>query len=160
MAVTANFYYTTDDPRTIGKKLRAVASAVQCKVYETTTITEPRLILNYDAEIFQANYCYLGYPYNRYYFMSPPATLPGGRMGIPLTVDVLESFKEGICRTEAFILRAESDCDNLIVDDLIPARAGVVNSWETSDELFVPFEYAFPPEPSKVRSIVIEIIGE
>lgn len=156
MAVTANFYYTTDDPRTIGKKLRSVASSVQCKVYETTTITEPRLILNYDAEIFQANYCYLGYPYNRYYFMSPPATLPGGRMGIPLTVDVLESFKEGICRTEAFILRAESDCDNLIVDDLIPARAGVVNSWKTSEELFVPYTTG----DVDGHSIVIEVIGE
>lgn len=159
MAVTANFYYTTDDPRTIGKQKRAVASAVQCKVYETTTITEPRLILNYDAEIFQANYCYLGYPYNRYYFMSPPATLPGGRMGIPLTVDVLESFKEGICRTEAFILRAESDCDNLIVDELIPARAGVVNSWKTSEELFVP-NHAPVGEETADHSIVIEIIGE
>lgn len=156
MAVTANFYYTTDDPRTIGKNKRAVASAVQCKVYETTTITEPRLILNYDAEIFQANYCYLGYPYNRYYFMSPPATLPGGRMGIPLSVDVLESFKEGICRTEAFILRAESDCDNLIVDDLIPARAGVVNSWESSEQLFVPYETG----DTDGHSIVIEVIGE
>lgn len=155
MAVTANFYYTTDDPRTIGKTKRAVASSVQCKVYETTTITEPRLILNYDAEIFQANYCYLGYPYNRYYFMSPPATLPGGRMGIPLSVDVLESFKEGICRTEAFVLRAESDCDNLIVDDLIPARAGVVNSWETSEALFVPFNYGL----NTGYSIVIEVIG-
>lgn len=160
MAVTANFYYTTDDPRTIGKNKRAVASAVQCKVYETTTITEPRLILNYDAEIFQANYCYLGYPYNRYYFMSPPATLPGGRMGIPLSVDVLESFKEGICRTEAFILRAESDCDNLIVDDLIPARAGVINSWATSEELFVPYHSPLPGDDTAEHSIVIEIIGE
>lgn len=153
MAVTATFYTTTDDPRTIGKTLTRVASGVQCKVYETTTITEPRLVLNYNDDVFKANYCYLGEPYNRYYFMSPPATLPGGRMGIPLSVDVLESFKVGICKTDAFILRAESDRDNLIVDELIPARAGVVNDLSTSEALFVPYSLV------NRYSIVIEVIG-
>ena len=158
MAVTADFYYTTDDPRVIGKTLHSVVSSVDCKVYEYTTLTEPKLLLNYNSAIFQANYCYLGAPFNRYYFMSPPATLPGGRMVVPLSVDVRQTFQDSIKKTEAFVLRAESDRDEMLVDDLIPARAGYVNQWiqlKTNDN-----GPLFPQGVTNPWNIVLEVIGE
>lgn len=155
MAVTADFYYTTDDPRVIGKTLHSVVSSVDCKVYEYTTLTEPKLLLDYSSAIFQANYCYLGAPFNRYYFMSPPATLPGGRMVVPLSVDVRQTFQDSIRKKEALVLRAESDRDRMIVDELIPARAGYVNDWQSANPIFQ--QAAVGSEP---WCIVLEVIGE
>lgn len=158
MAVSASFFTTTDDPRVIGKTLHSVVSSVDCKVYEYTTLTEPKLLLDYNENIFKANYCYLGQPFNRYYFMSPPAALPGGRMVVPLSVDVRQSFKYGIKNTEAFILRSESDYDRMLVDELIPARASYVNQWiqlKTADDGLL-----FPPGVTNPWNIVLEVIGE
>lgn len=141
MSISATFSKCNDDPRTLGKTLTGKKTAT-CHVYEGSTVSHPKLLLKYDADIMQCNYVELPAPYNRKYFMSPPSTLEGGRMVIPCTVDVLESVANSLKSAKLFVNRAESDCDRLIVDDLVPAYPGSVVEWvqqDSEDDVFPSF---------------------
>lgn len=158
--VEAQFYTVTDDPRVIGKDLSTtVGSEVDCLIWDTSTLTEPRLVLKYDADIFgTANYVHLGAPFNRYYFMSPPGTISGGRMVVPCTVDVRESFKEAIEALEPIVKRREDYNHGLLVDQCLPFNAGYsvsyINVEAGSGELF-----PLTADSDNVPCIVLEVIG-
>ena len=124
--VEAQFYTVSDDPRVIGKDLtNTVGSKVDCQIWDTSTLTEPRLVLAYDASIFgSANYVHLGAPFNRYYFMSPPGTVSGGRMVVNCSVDVRESFKDGIEALTPLVKRREDYNHGLLVDQYLPFNSG------------------------------------
>ena len=134
--VEAQFYTVSDDPRVIGKDLsNTVGQAVNCQIWDASTLTEPRLVLAYDADIFgSANYVHLGAPFNRYYFMSPPGTISGGRMVVPCTVDVRESFKEEIEALQPIVKRREDYNHGLIVDQCLPFNSGYSVSYLTPME--------------------------
>lgn len=158
--VKAQFYTVTDDPRVIGKDLSTtVGSTVDCLIWDTSTLTEPRLLLNYNADIFgTANYVHLGAPFNRYYFMSPPGTISGGRMVVPCTVDVRESFKEAIEALEPIVKRREDYNHGLLVDQCLPFNAGYSVSYISSEQ----DEYVMFPlttDADDVPCIVLEVIG-
>lgn len=122
MAVTATFYKTTDDPRTIDKSLQQVGTAKTCKIYNNSSLTAPTIILQYEGEIFGgANYCHLGYPFNRYYFMSPPQTMDGGRMICSLSVDVRKTWAQDISNMTCLVTRCENINNGMIVDNLVTA---------------------------------------
>lgn len=157
--VEAQFYTVTDDPRVIGKDLTTtVGSKVDCLIWDTSTLTEPRLVLTYNADIFgSANYVHLGAPFNRYYFMSPPGTISGGRMVVNCTVDVRESFKDGIEALTPLVKRREDYNHGLLVDQYLPFNSGYSVSYLT------PLETTLFPSGvgsmSDVPCIVLEVIG-
>lgn len=157
--VEAQFYTVSDDPRVIGKDLtNTVGSKVDCQIWDTSTLTEPRLVLAYDASIFgSANYVHLGAPFNRYYFMSPPGTVSGGRMVVNCSVDVRESFKDGIEALTPLVKRREDYNHGLLVDQYLPFNAGYSVSYLIPDETTL-----FPSgvgDMSNIPCIVLEVIG-
>lgn len=123
MAVNVDFYTTTDDPRVIGKTLRTTVSGVTCKVWEPCTLTEPILLLDYNDSVMASNYCHIGAPFNRYYFMGAPETQPGGKMTVPLMVDVRQTWADDIKGTTALVTRSENDNHGMIVDDKVTATS-------------------------------------
>lgn len=155
--VEAQFYTVSDDPRVIGKDLtNTVGSPVDCQIWDTSTLTEPRLVLAYDASIFgSANYVHLGAPFNRYYFMSPPGTISGGRMVVNCTVDVRESFKDGIEALTPLVKRREDYNHGLLVDQYLPFNSGC------SYEFLMPTGTLFPTGnfDESTPCIVLELIG-
>lgn len=153
MAVTANFYKTTDDPRVIGKSLENIKTNVSCSIYNQSSITSPAILLKYDADIFGgANYCVLGAPFNRAYFMSPPQTLDGGRMVIPLDIDVRETYKLGIGNLTPIVTRSEDLNYGMIVDDKVSATANYSVYYQPTEEgdVFIS---------GHAWHIVLEVIG-
>lgn len=150
--VTATFGKATDDPRTIGKNIITVKT-VTCKVYEPSSATDPIFILDYDADIFEkANYCSIGSPFNRFYFLSPFVTAPGGKMTVKAHVDVLETYKTSIQKLKPIISRRSGEYDALIKDDFITARAA-------ADKQIVLFSRPVINTGSTLWRYVIEIIG-
>ena len=158
MSVNATFYKTTDDPRKIGKNHTSnFVKSATAMIYNTSSITNPTLVLQYDADIFGgANYCYLGTPFNRCYFMGPPQTLDGGRMIIGLSVDVRETWKDEIDNIECVIGRCEETnahlIDNMIVDSEVGTKTGYKTTWFTSEQ-------SFPAFNSSSFSFVLEVQG-
>lgn len=152
MAVTADFYNTTSDPRVIGKTLTSTVSNVDCKIYNNSSLIAPTIICKYNESIFGgSNYCHLGPPFNRYYFMSPPQTMDGGRMIIPLNVDVRETYKEGISGITALVTRSESYNNGMIPDENISATSNYKNFYITGDkDIFIS---------GNDWHIVLEVIG-
>ena len=155
--VEAQFYTVPDDPRVIGKDLsNTVGQAVDCQIWDTSTLTEPRLVLAYDASIFgSANYVHLGAPFNRYYFMSPPGTVSGGRMVVNCSVDVRESFKDGIEALTPLVKRREDYNHGLLVDQYLPFNAGYSIEYIQATGTLFPsgtFDHRTP-------CIVLELIG-
>lgn len=155
--VEAQFYTVSDDPRVIGKDLtNTVGQPVNCQIWDTSTLTEPRLVLAYDASIFgSANYVHLGAPFNRYYFMSPPGTISGGRMVVNCSVDVRESFKDGIEALTPVVKRREDYNHGLLVDQYLPFNSG------HSYEFLMPAGTLFPTGTfdENTPCIVLELIG-
>lgn len=159
-AVEAQFYTVTDDPRVIGKDLTTtVGSKVDCKIWDTSTLTEPRLVLDYNSDIFgSANYVHLGAPFNRYYFMSPPGTISGGRMVVNCTVDVRESFKAGIEALTPLVKRREDYNHGLIVDQYLPFNAGYSVTYISSEQDETVM-FPLTEDADDVPCIVLEVIG-
>lgn len=150
--VTATFGKATDDPRTIGKNILPLKT-VTCKVYEPSSATDPIFILDYDADIFEkSNYCSIGSPFNRLYFLSPFVTAPGGKMTVKAHVDVLETYKTSIRNLKPIVSRRAGEYDALIKDEFVTARAA-------ADKQIVLFSRPVINSGSTLWRYVIEIIG-
>lgn len=82
-------------------------------------ILYPKLILEYDSTILNANYCYIP-DLNRYYYLS--ITLDKGkRMILNCGVDVLKTYANQIKNRQGTILRSESiGKPTQIVDNKLP----------------------------------------
>lgn len=158
--VEAQFYTVSDDPRVIGKDLtNTVGQPVNCQIWDTSTLTEPRLVLAYDASIFgSANYVHLGAPFNRYYFMSPPGTVSGGRMVVNCTVDVRESFKDGIEALTPLVKRREDFDHGLLVDQYLPFNAGYSVTYISSEHGDTAM-FPLTADADDVPCVVLEVIG-
>lgn len=150
--VTATFYKTKDDPRTIGKSLESVGTSIDCRIYNNSSITKPTIVLKYNSSIFGgANYCKLGAPFNRYYFMSPPQTMDGGRMIIPLDIDVRNTYAQGIRNLTPIVTRSEKNY-GMVVDEKVSATSNFTT------------EYTKPKQGAMFSNvnqwnIVLEVIG-
>lgn len=151
--VTATFQKTTDDPRTIGKKITYVKD-VSCKIYEPSSVTDPTLILDYDAELFAgSNYVTIGAPFNRSYFLSPFVTAKGGKMTVTAHVDVLQTFKDGIRNLKPIVSRRDGEYDSMIQDEFQTVRAAC-------DKEIAIFEQPVMNDSENLGwNYVIEIIG-
>ena len=110
-------YYNSSERRVIGKSLQSVG-VVTGVLKGDTSILNPTFILetnnNYLSDI---NYLYWQEA-GRYYFIDDILLMTGGRTALVCTVDVLESFKDGIKGQTAVIDKQESrTTTNLYIND-------------------------------------------
>ena len=87
-------YKNLSENNVIGKTLTQIKS-VEANLKNDVSVINPILVLNYTANIFESNYCFIP-KFNRYYFIDEIVPITGDRCIVKCRVDVLESFKEDI----------------------------------------------------------------
>lgn len=81
---------------------------VEIKLKESTSITEPTILLfNSSANVKECNYCYIP-NFKRYYFIDNISIQRQNLVLLSLKVDVLESFKDDILKSKAYITQSTS----------------------------------------------------
>ena len=80
---------------------------------------QPELIFNSAPEVLDANYLWLGEPFNRYYFITNK-TVSQGKMYVKCDVDVLMSFKTDIEALQVIAERSSSNYNIMQIDSQIP----------------------------------------
>lgn len=103
------------------KRIKWYDGVIRFKTDETDT-SLLHIILNYHLlqDVFtQVNYIYVP-RFKRYYFVTRRVILAADAIDFVCRVDVLESFKDDILNTKAFVLRQENKHNYNIIDtDLI-----------------------------------------
>lgn len=115
------FYNTSDDPLTLNKTLLDEIEK-DCKPYEGCTLLHPSVILAYDETVANRNYAYIE-EWGRYYFVGNPQVAPGSRIIIPMDVDPLMSWADGIRSAPIIAERSANKYNSYIADPNINIKA-------------------------------------
>lgn len=102
---------------------RAGDTGTEKTVYLTDfeNILSPVVSLDYDSSVITSNYNYVYIPaFKRYYYIAGLSCDDGKRIYINLTVDVLNSYKDGILSAPANVIRSQSAGVNYCKDDCLP----------------------------------------
>lgn len=121
MGVSAQFYNTSSPPNKIDKALTAVGTAITARPNTPCNIITPSLIVDYNSSIAGANYCILGAPFNRKYFVNSVTLDSGNLMIVQLTVDALSTYATAIKSCLGIVTRsAKYDYPTLYIDTQLP----------------------------------------
>ena len=90
--MTITLFKTADDKRVVNKTLTELIT-VDCNVYHNCDIYSPNLLLEYNDDIYDANYMYIP-TFKRYYFINNVTLDAGQRMVVSGAVDVLYTYRE------------------------------------------------------------------
>ena len=116
--MTVTFYSVSDDARVLNKTLGdAVATLSAVEIFGECSIMDPVLKLVYDADLLDANYCYIS-DWQRYYYIENYDLSNGREMYVRMHEDVLMSNATAIGELECTIVRtAQNGKANLYLDD-------------------------------------------
>lgn len=103
---------------------------------DDTSILNPHIILECPSGTSMStmigyNYCYIG-EFKRYYFVRDAILLTDKIIEYALEVDVMASWKSNIGSASEYVLRAASDYDEDVIDNLYPVNANV--SYDSSGD--------------------------
>lgn len=137
---------TRDDKRALHKSWSGFDITVQLK--QPCNILNPVFILGYNSSIVSANYLYCA-EFNRYYFIDNINLMPGHRMELQCSVDVLMSYSADIDNVSALIVRQENAGLSMMADTSI-----MIKNFAIIDTYNFPnnFDVAF-------GSYVMQVIG-
>jgi len=117
-------YHNNSENKVIGKSLTAMGM-LECTLKEDTSIEHPTLIVSYttqslvtDTYLDELDYFYMP-KFNRYYYVDEIRTLPGSRIMIRGSVDVLESFKTDILNLNVILDHSQTTGANQYLDSPI-----------------------------------------
>ena len=109
-------YKNSSENNVIGKSLAQIKS-VECNLKNDVSIINPTLVLNYTANIFESNYCFIP-KFNRYYFINEIVPITADRCIVKCRVDVLESFKNNILNLDCIVDKQEKEiASNKYIND-------------------------------------------
>lgn len=89
-----------------------------------TDVLHPELMLNFSQSPVDYNYLYIP-AFDRYYWLNGWQSVSNGLWSVTGTVDELASWREQILDLNLYVLRAASEGDGRIIDNLYPALADV-----------------------------------
>ena len=137
---------TSDDKRVLHKSWSGTDITVQLK--QPCTVLNPVFIVGYDSTLVSANYLHCT-EFNRYYFIDNINLMPGHRMELQCSVDVLMSYSSAIAAINAVIVRQENSGLSLVADTSI-----MIKNYAIIDTYQFPtrFDTAF-------GSYVMQVIG-
>ena len=99
-----DFYVYKDKKNVINKTLPTPTKTLNNVTFKTDVSQEtPTLILKYDSDIANCNYCFIR-ELNSFYFVSEPV-LAQGYMSIELEKDLLKTYATEILNTDCIIAR-------------------------------------------------------
>lgn len=117
--MTVTLYNITDDPRKLTKTLPETSKTYNTvDALDIVSVVNPTLILSYDGDYIDCNYCYV-LEFDRYYFCKVSVDT-GGRIVLTCTVDPLMSFATEIKECKACITRNENTGIGYVVDNKLP----------------------------------------
>lgn len=117
--MTVTLYNITDDPRKLNKTLPQTSKTYNTvDALDIVSVVNPTLILSYDGNYIDCNYCYV-HEFGRYYFCKTSVDT-GGRIVLTCTVDPLMSFADDIKECQACITRNEHTGIGYVVDNKLP----------------------------------------
>lgn len=102
------FYAISDSENTLNKTLENGLD-VECVLKEYSNVMQLNIVLNYQIDNFNYNYCYIE-KLNRYYFISDITIERNNLLSIALKEDVLMTYKEQIKQSHGIIKNTK---DNL-----------------------------------------------
>ena len=114
-------------PPHMGRSLTPVAAfTIPENVIEKMDLLNPVLTFkNSDfPNIATANYCHLGAPFNRYYFMGTATAGEDGLTRIPCHVDVLYTYRQNILNADCIAERSSSSYSEHLQDEYIKVEQG------------------------------------
>jgi hypothetical protein len=129
-------------PPHMGRSLTPVAAfAIPDNVIEKMDLLNPVLTFkNSDfPNIATANYCHLGAPFNRFYFMGTATAGEDGLTRIPCHVDVLFTYRQNILNADCIAERSSSSYSEYLQDEYIQIEKGYTYN-------ISKFNYAFDPD--------------
>lgn len=117
--MTVTLYNITDDPRKLTKTLPQTSKTYNTvDALDIVSVVNPTLIISYDGDYIDCNYCYVK-EFGRYYFCKTSVDT-GGRLVLTCTVDPLMSFADDIKECQACITRNEHTGIGYVVDNKLP----------------------------------------
>ena len=120
------FYSCTADNRVVDKtNFLTRQSTKECNFYNQTGVMHPSILLAYDANIVTScNYFQIS-SWNRWYYITGIEVMPGGRMVVTGSEDVLFSNKDEILNLTCNIIRQENLHDPYIYDKLMQQQSSI-----------------------------------
>lgn len=123
-----NFYKNTSENNAINKNIDIVTSK-DCVIKSNISVMKPSLIVTYDGNIDEINYCYIS-EYGRYYYIDNITLMTGNRYSVECSVDVLMSFKDYIRNLDCIIDKAQnrSNANTYLNDGSFVTQSNEVHS--------------------------------
>lgn len=109
------FYQVSDDPRKAQKTLGNVVHTVNnAAIYRECSLLTPEFLIDYNGSVVACNYVYAGVErsgqlYGSYYFIKDRIVMPGGRMVVICSEDVLSTWWHRLKDCTANVVRQESE---------------------------------------------------
>lgn len=116
MAFTITLYNCSDDPRKLNKTLSDETPVTGVKPTGIVDLMNPTFELSYDSDYTTKNYCVVGAPFNRSYFITDMKIDIGKKIIISCAVDVLQTYKDDIKPINANVVRQENLIKEMLPD--------------------------------------------
>lgn len=114
-------------PPHMGRSLTPVAAfTIPENVIEKMDLLNPVLTFKNDqfSQYATANYCHIGAPFNRFYFMGTATAGEDGLTRIPCHVDVLYTYRQNILNADCIAERSSSSYSDYLQDEYIKIEQG------------------------------------
>lgn len=118
--MTIDFYNCADANNVIDKTLTDKVTVSTVQPVEPCDFLNPSFIMNKSATTTGKNYCYIGAPLSRHYFVTGYELLTGGRVLVKCSIDVLKTYASGIGASTGTVLRAEKPISKALHDNKYP----------------------------------------
>lgn len=112
------FYECSADNKVVDKTSYLIQqSSKSCSFYNQTGVMHPSILIDYDSNIINnCNYFRIE-EWGRFYYITGIEVMPGGRMIVTGSEDVLYSNKDSILALNAYVTRTEGSKSNSLLDD-------------------------------------------
>lgn len=133
-----NFYKNKSAPNVIPKNIK-VEKVYECRLKESTTLSNPTILLKISAfdTLINCNYFYIP-TFKRYYYIDE-ITINNALCEVSGSVDVLESFKTDILASNQIIARQERKANYSLIDDRLPICSDVAITTHLPDSTYDTF---------------------
>lgn len=151
--MTVTFYNVSAAPNVLNKELGTGTVLSTCQPVEPCDYLNPSFIMDKSTTTAGANYCQIGEPINRYYFITDTQLLTGNRVLVSCAVDVLKTYADKIINCIGTFTRAEHPKGKYIADSKYP----LTGDMESESTLFdyTPFTLG----DSNTHNYILTVVG-
>ena len=115
------FYASTANPKQANKAnfLTQIGTAKTLNPTRALALLTPVVTVEYNADFVRANYCYIGAPFNSYYFCKCAVDV-AGKIIVECQADPVYTWYNYLINCPATIIRNENIGINYVVDNQLP----------------------------------------